>query len=216
MKGILSVLVVLAAAPLAFGAYSSIQHNMLDTVNDTWYNQPGNLHKLTISSTTMTMTQNPDPGGTLIAPGATVFLETWWTGNIDPTRGALFTGGTFSLTFDYDPGSGTQSYDISGPISGLFIKVTSTGASSIVEGEGLFDAVTKTLPDVWDDSGGLSSIDSWTIAINQNLSTFSWDADAFTGQTNYTIFPDERAAPEPMTLAMLACGSLLLLRRRRV
>ena len=82
---------------------------------------------------------------------------------------------------------------------------------------GVFN-VSANLPgsNVWPDGGGFSSVDSLTFAFGQDLSNFDWRED-LTGrvETLYSLFPDDRAVPEPATLALLAFGALALARKRR-
>jgi hypothetical protein len=185
-----AIVVLVASSPVGATGYWSIQHNLFDALNDTWYSPSGAAGTLIVSATTPTLTQNPDPGGAMAPTGATVYLETYFTGTIDPDRGAIFNGGSYSLTFDYDPDGGTnyQSYEISGPIGDLYVKVATTGGPSTLAGRGTFDATTKNLPDVWDDHGALSSIDSWVIVVAEDLAGFDWNSDSFVGQCGYTLF----------------------------
>jgi hypothetical protein len=87
---------------------------------------------------------------------------------------------------------------------------------STIDGEGLWNATTKTLPlsGVWPDGGGSSSIDTLTIYLGTDLTGWDWSSPIPDGETTYNIVPSDSAVPEPGTILLLAAG-LIGLRRRR-
>lgn len=215
--------VAMSAAP-AFGTYVSIQHNLIDGTPDT--NFVGGA--LTISSASTDLELNDDDLTGPTAPdvsNVSVFMETFFH-SFDPMAGpfgeAKFTGGSFTLKFDYQ-GSAGQTYEISGPVVGMVFgvtQITHLGGGdwlTIVEGAGLWNALVKALPgsNDWPDGGGWSSFNALTLRIGSDLTGWEWDSDVTGGQTLYTLTPDDSAVPEPATLMLLTLGGAVLLRRRR-
>jgi hypothetical protein len=209
-SAVLGLVAVMAQPVLA--TYTSIEHNLLDGTGDTTY--VGGV--LSISQAIDTVTLNdpaPLPG---IITNAVVSLSTTFSGFnplANPPYGrASFSGGAFSLSFDYNG----LPYSIGGPISGMLLGVGSTGPFlSTINGEGLF-AAAYNLPGSNDwPATGLSSIHALTLQVGTDLSGFDWSTDwAAPGETLYTLTPDESAAPEPASLLMLVLG-LAMLRRSR-
>ncbi len=135
----------------------------------------------------------------------------------NPAR-AYFTGGNFSLSFNYGGGGGKE---ISGPITELSVEVTSSGPGlSVLSGIGLFDTGLGTvdLPgsNNW-PAGGLSTVAALTFAINGDLTNYDWStsAPAAIYDSQFTLFPDEQPIPEPASLMLLVLGAVGLLRMRR-
>lgn len=200
----------------AFASYVSIQHNLVNGSPDTAYNATTKL--LTWDATDSNLVTLNDPtsiGGTIT--NTAIHLSTTFLSYNAATKKAAFTGGSFSLQFMRD---GLGPYSISGPISGMIMTTTS---SSGINGEGLFDAGTPFLPgsNDWPDGGGLSSIKSLTIKFSglPGGVNYDWTSDiSGRAETQYSLFPNASAAPEPVSLVMLVMGSagVLLTRRRRV
>ncbi len=213
MKGKVAVtlaVLALGCAP-AFGIYTSIQHQLVDGVGDTTFDPNTGLFQVNaVDNNALTLNDGGVLAGTI--DNATISLQTYFN-QILPGPVAQFTGGTLSLTFDYD---GTP-YEISGPITGMLFDVTPGQFQSTIDGVGRWTATTKNLPGSgdWPDGGGFSSIDSLTVAFGQHLSSFDWESE-LSGwvETSYSLFPDDSAIPEPATLALLAFGALALARRR--
>jgi hypothetical protein len=215
---------VLAAAPSAFATYDSIQHNLINGVVDTSWDGVNGIFTLDAPSDEITLN---DPG---VLPGTIsngyVHMATYINDIINPQR-ARFQGGTFAVTFDYDadgPGPGQPvSYELSGGNNYLefWVDFTSVDLSTIV-GEGTWWATTKNLPGSgqWPDGGGLSSIGLLTIAFGMDLSNWQWGMNIDqTGteymESMYTLWPDDRALPEPGSLILLALGAVGLVVARR-
>jgi hypothetical protein len=205
------------------GSYTSIQHNLIDGMNDT--NFDAGTGMLTWHSESNNMTLND--GGVL--PGVITNTTVDLTTNFSAFDGtdAIFTGGFYSLTFDHgNPmhGNPASSYEISGPIVAMKFEVdtgTATPTFSQIDGEGQFTATTVNLPGsgVWSAAGN-SSIDSLTLAFGVDLTNFLWN-EKIGGrfgqgllQTQYSIVPSEVAFPEPASLGLLLLGSIGLLCRR--
>jgi hypothetical protein len=210
MSAILGFVAIVAQPAIA--SYTSIEHNLIDNIAET--NYVGGV--LTISQANDAVTLN-DPGplpGTIT--NAVVSLTTTFNSfnplSNPPYGTATFVGGSFSLNFDYN----SQPYSIAGPISGMIMKVGSASPLlSVINGEGLFNAVAS-LPGSNDwPATALSSIHALTLQVGTDLTGFDWSTDwSAPGETLYTLTPDESAAPEPASLLMLVLG-LAMLRRSR-
>ena len=213
------------------GAYSAIDHDHLDGTPDTNF-VGGVLTIQQADANDLELFDSMIPT-TYYIDNATVDLNTTMV-NYDPTPvepdypngRALFAGGSFSLTFDYSEVSATgpwTSYEISGPISGLYAGITQVyvGYYAVIKGEGLWTAATKNLPGsgYWPDDDpedeGFSSIHSLTVQIPEIAEDWPWNEDLYGGDTKYVLTPDKTASPEPTALLLLAIGAAGLLRRRR-
>lgn len=208
------VVLIVAAfiAQPAFGSYASIQHNLIDGTPDTAYNSATGEFSINASGSDLLTLNDPDPlGGTVT--DAAVSLVSYFDGINISTGRAVFHGGSFLLSFKYN---GTP-YAIGGPVSGIEVALTyADDTLSILSGQGLFQATTKNLPGsgTWSDGGGLSSIDSLTLQIGQNLSDYDWSTPLTGGDTQYTLTPDDTAVPEPTSLLLVIAG-LFFCRRPR-
>lgn len=213
--------------------FDSIQHNLIDGINDTTYD--GSTGRLAASSNSTALTLN-DNGGILHPNGPTVVtnvqanIETFFHSQLSPAT-AKFTGGSLLLSFDFDPdGAGPSpvgSYSIGGPITAMEFTVNIvTPTFSTIDGEGLWNATTVNLPGSgqWLDGGGFSSIKSLTLAFGIDLTGFDWSSPtAVAGGTvgpgilesQYALTPDQTAVPEPASIMLLlACATGTLIRRR--
>ncbi|MBN1491180.1 MAG: PEP-CTERM sorting domain-containing protein [Phycisphaerae bacterium] len=204
--------------------YNSLAHNLVgENLEDTVFDPETGL--LSINDSTTGLTHNTDPaiavpqGGVGVQGYATVSLSTTLVGFDTPAHPgkAVFAGGNFSLSFLFDPeGDGSyESYSIGGPIEGLVVECQPVNSSlTKFYGEGLWQAVTKSLPADWLDGGGYSSINTLTIDVGSDFTAgFDWTT-GFAGQSLYSLFPNDEAVPEPGTLLLLAGGALFLRRRR--
>jgi len=207
-----AVLGLMVALP-AQATYTSIQANLLDGVPETDYT----AGVLTIDSASVPTTQltlnDPDPLlGTVTDMDldlVTYFNYVFMDGE---TVKSIFTGGNFSLTFNYD----SSPYYIEGPISNMVFYVSSaTPSLSYIAGEGLFQAAYE-LPgsDNW-PAPLQSSIKSLTLAFGCDLGEFDWAEGALDCplETLMTLYPDNSAAPGPAALLLLIPGAALLRRR---
>jgi hypothetical protein len=204
------VVVLLLLALPTQAEYTSIQANMLDGLPDTNYTNG----VMTIDSSTATSQlslYDPSPLSGAVSSFdldlVTSFHHVYWDG---PQLKAVFSGGNFSLYFDYD----ATPYHIQGPISNMVFWVSGTGPTSYIDGQGLFDAIFD-LPGSNDwPAPAQSSIKSLTLAFNTDLSTFDWEDD-LSGpmETVLTLYPDDSAIPGPATLLLLLPGAALLRRR---
>jgi hypothetical protein len=226
-KGVIAILaiggVVMAAAP-ALAAYTSLSHNLINGQNDTTFDP--NTGKFVINSSLNNLITHQDPPvGTPLSgttTNAQVYLETTFNSIVDigGTFYAKFLGGSFSLTYDFDP-TGVDpiaSHEISGPVTAMFFTVTTISPTSgRIDGLGRWTAATVDLPGdgIWPDGGGYSSIDSLSVSFGDGLVGFDWTTPLGNRvETQYTLFPDDRAIPEPTSLALIALGAMALIRRR--
>ncbi|MCB9866472.1 MAG: PEP-CTERM sorting domain-containing protein [Phycisphaerales bacterium] len=217
--------VLLLVASPAHAAYSSIQHNLFDTQPDTTFNPVNGA--FTISATNaglLTLTDTSALTGAI--SNIQIDLVTYFN-TVLPSGEAKFLGGSLSLSFDYDPPGAppVDSFNISGPINGMFFSIKQLGPNSKIDGLGRWIATNVDLPSqngvdagIWPVAAppnNFSSIDSLTIAFAQDLTAFDWTTP-LTGRVEslYSLYPDGRAVPEPTTLALLVCASVGLLRRR--
>ena len=203
---VVGLLVVLPAQ----AEYSSIQANLVNGVPDTVY--VGGVMTIDSNDSTSQLTLNdPSPlGGTVsnIDLGlATTFHHVYFDG---PQLKAVFSGGNFSLAFDYD----SNPYYIQGPISNMVFWVSGTGSTSYIDGEGLFDAIFD-LPGSNDwPAPAQSSIKSLTLTFGTDLAEFDWSTDLDQhNETVLTLYPNDSAIPGPATLLLLLPGMALLRRR---
>lgn len=225
---LLAVAVVALGPQVGFADYKQISQNVVGaggTANpDTFYtgNQPVKQFSINDAGVNYTL-YDPTAGTPTGTKGiGTVSLVTTlsqvnYDGN-PATNDALFTGGSFSFTFQFDPAGGTnfQTYTIGGPISGLWLKITATGPTSTITGEGLWTATTINLPGsgIWAPPNVYSALRSLTITVGQNLTGFNWLTQSAQGESLYNIYPDDNAVPEPVSLLLLAVGGLMIRRRR--
>jgi hypothetical protein len=211
VRGCLTAVTVTLLLTLSAQAeYTSIQANLLNGVPDTVYID--GVMTIDSSDTTSQLTLN-DPsqlggGVSNVSLGlTTTFHHVYWDG---PQLKAVFSGGDFSLAFDYD----TSPYYIEGPISNMVFWVSGTGSTSYIDGQGLFDAVFD-LPGSNDwPAPAQSSIKTLTLTFGRDLGEFDWGSDLDGhNETVLTLYPDDSAIPGPATLLLLLPGVALLRRR---
>lgn len=210
---LIACLAVVAAQP-AFGAYASIQHNLINGVDDTNYN-PG-TGELTIDAFGAGgggLSLN-DPTNLAGARSNIVMHLSTFFHTIQGDGDIVFNGGSYSLTFDL----GGNSYEISGPIYAIELSANISGPNLVLNGSGLFTADTVNLPGsgVW-PAVGYSTLDTLTLAFNTGGQM--WDPSGpipgVRQETIYSLFPNDSGIPEPASLGLLALGGLLVARRRR-
>ena len=226
-----ATLVSLAVAPALYAAqYTEIQNDAYDGVNDgsyvggvmTWSSSDaaGAFNILTLLEDT-----GPVPGytGNVVLTITSNFAA--YTSTLTSPPRAYLTGGSMSLTFDYyTPDlSSMTSHELSGPISQGSIEVTSTSPTlSTLTGIFNFDtnAGVENLPSSnnWPATDESTAV-ALSFAFGANLDGFEWDSDltppSVNFDTQFSLFPEERAIPEPASLMLLALGGLPLLARRK-
>lgn len=220
--GLIAGGLVAAMSSSAFASYVSISHNLVDGQGDTTYN-PG-TQELMISASGANLITLNDPSalaGT-VSNGLVQLTTNFHT--INGQGAAVFNGGSYLLSFDFDadgPGAGLpQSYSIGGPIFAMEFTINPiTPSFYTIDGSGLFTASTVNLPGsgIWPDGGGMSTIDSLSLGFAGNILGFDWSG-TFPGsrvETTYSIVPNPNGVPEPASLALLAAGAMTLIRRRR-
>ncbi len=227
----------IAAATSAYAAqYTEIQDNAFDGVNDASYTGgvftwDANDNGVPTAAQILTLLEDTGP-----VPGTTgnvhlhinsTFVDFGST-LTNPNR-AYLTGGLFKLTFDYSPdGINVTSHELSGPISEASVEVTSASAGlSTLTGIVNFNSNlgVENLPSSnnWPATGESTAV-ALTFAIGADLSAYQtaagWANDmpvppSVVFDTQFSIFPEERPVPEPVSMLLLAVGSLLCIHRRR-
>lgn len=230
LAGIAAALMI--AAPPAMSDYLDIQHNLFDGVPDTSFDPGTGVFSINAVNAGLLTLNDPTAlggGKSNVMMSLTANFDQVIPPNLDwPDGAAKFINGFFTLSFDYDGdgvgGDPATAHSISGPINGIFFTIAQVGPNSRIDGLGrwiaenvdLPSAAWPAVPGVWPDGGGFSSIDSLSIAFAQDLSTFDWTTPLQGSvETLYSLFPDDRAVPEPSSLAIVLLGGLALARRRR-
>lgn len=222
MKGksivILGVLAGLVLVAPASAQYTSIQHNLLDGFGDSSFDPNTGAFIIdadaALAPGVNNLTLNDPAALTGTITNTRIHIETTFN-QIIGTQ-AQFVGGTLSLTFDFDG----IPREISGPITGMLFDPPQQLSPTVwkIDGIGRWTATTVNLPGSgnWPDGGGFSSLDSLTLAFNQNLAGFDWENDALDGrvESQYSLYPNDSATPEPASLLLLALGGAAVLRRR--
>lgn len=209
-KSILALVAVALLAGPVLADYVSINHNMINGTRESSFDGSTLLIWNSIDSNLLTLNDSPALTPPNDYTGATVSLTTNFYDYNSTTHEARFRGGWFGLSFMRN---GAGPYTISGPITWMVLEANSLGTN--VAGEGLFRATSVTLPGsgVW-PAANLSSIKSLEVRFDVPLgSNYDWTTP-FSGETTYTLYPNENAAPEPVSLVLLMAGSCLLRRRR--
>ncbi len=228
---VLGAVAVLCAAGPAIAQIDNIQTSWIDATQDT-----------TFDGTTLLVSQTRVAPANPVAVNEATFvpstIDQYATATVNLTTDfdhvgfdgsnffLVFTGGTLSVTFANSPVAPgwPGPYEISGPINALQVRLNNVvGGNSFLDAEGLFMASTTVLPGsgIWSPgqtNGTLySSIDGMIINLGEDLSGYDWATHpAWTGvaQTQFQMIPDDTAIPEPASLALLAAGMLLVVRRR--
>lgn len=221
VAGISAAVVLMLVPQMALAAYTSIQHNLqYDGIPDTTFD--GSVLRIQqVPANDLTLYVDGNPQGGAVTEAS---VDLWTTLHhfdpvgLDPEHKwgtAVFTGGAYTLRFKWNGSS--DFYELSGPISGLQIGVTSGSMfASTMTGEARWTATTKNLPiSTWDDQGGYSSLHALTLYFAKDLRGFQWNSPiAGAGDTLYNVEPNDAAIPEPAALVLLALGALGLVRRR--
>jgi hypothetical protein len=212
--------------------YTEIQNDAFDGVSDASYT--GGVFSWSTSDTSgsniLTLYEDNLP-----VPGTTSNVTLTISGLVFQNFGVLpgpprayLTGGNMSLTFDYSNGGPITSHELSGPVSEASIEITASGPglstlSGIVNFNSNLGVENLPSSNNWPAIGESTAV-ALTFAIGADLGAYDtaagWQNDMpdpqdVTYDTVFSIVPEEHVIPEPVSLALLALGSLLCVRRRR-
>lgn len=238
----MSAILLATASAVQAGAYTEIQNNAFDGVNDASY-VGKQLWWCTDDFSGYNILTLIEDTGPLTGLTGNVALELYsnfqnYNSTLTTPPKAYFTGGLMNLTFDYSSDGGTTwtPYQLRGSISQGSVEITSTSSSlSTLTGIFQFDTNDPTggvgvenLPgsNNWPAPGKSTAV-ALSFAIGYDLSPLLvnpelWNYDLPTNipgvrylDTHFSLYPDERPIPEPASMLLLAVGSILVLPRRR-
>jgi hypothetical protein len=200
---LLWALLALGFASPARAVYVSIEHNLVDGVPDTSYEDRILTLQSALDVNNNIVLNDPTPLPALVGK-ASVDLSTTFSSYNPASNRATFSGGSFSLSFDYN---GVAGYGIVGLVRQMHFEVfVDAPTYSRIEGFGSFKATSLTLPgsNAWPSGLGISEFDQLTIVLpGQDLTGFDWTTDVFEDvESIYVLAP----IPEPTTFALCTIG----------
>lgn len=175
----LAVLTTLIGVEPAFSIYSVIQVFDGTAAQSTFYDAGTGVLDLTVENNPLVALNDPFPLAGVVQ-NATLHLISAFdrVGSVSSAEYALFRGGSVSLTFEYDAGSGAQMFEISGRIQMLAAEWSNFGSDqSALDFYGAWYPEAANLPgsNVWPNNNLRCTIEGFVLIPSGAL---TWDPHA--------------------------------------